>query len=63
MNFDLRKVSADDVAHAEERAMRYSRAAVAGFFGSLVAAPIAAGVGVLFPSRWRWRGCAPRAFI
>src|SRR5580658_8513544 len=47
LNFDLRKVSADDVTHAEERAMPVTLALLVFAFGSLVAALLPLGVGVL----------------
>src|SRR3984885_7025165 len=45
--FDLRKVSADDVNHAEERAMPVTLLLLLLAFGSLVAALLPLGVGVL----------------
>jgi RND superfamily putative drug exporter len=45
--FDLRKVSADDVNHAEERAMPVTLFLLLLAFGSLVAALLPLGVGVL----------------
>ena len=45
--FDLRKVSADDVTHAEERAMPVTLLLLLLAFGSLVAALLPLGVGVL----------------
>src|SRR5271168_5396183 len=47
LNFDLRKVSADDVNHAEERAMPVTLLLLVLAFGSLVAALLPLGVGVL----------------
>jgi RND superfamily putative drug exporter len=47
LNFDLRKVSADDVDHAEERAMPVTLVLLVLAFGSLVAALLPLGVGVL----------------
>jgi len=47
LNFDLRKVSADDVDHAEERAMPVTLLLLLLAFGSLVAALLPLGVGVL----------------
>src|SRR6202167_3352161 len=47
LNFDLRKVSADDVKHAEERAMPVTLVLLVLAFGSLVAALLPLGVGVL----------------
>jgi len=47
LNFDLRKVSADDVKHAEERAMPVTLVLLLLAFGSLVAALLPLGVGVL----------------
>ena len=47
LNFDLRKVSADDVNHAEERAMPVTLLLLLLAFGSLVAALLPLGVGVL----------------
>src|ERR1700727_1884776 len=47
LNFDLRKVSADDVTHAEERAMPVTLLLLLRAFGSLVAALLPLGVGVL----------------
>jgi RND superfamily putative drug exporter len=47
LNFDLRKVSADDVKHAEERAMPVTLLLLFLAFGSLVAAVLPLGVGVL----------------
>jgi RND superfamily putative drug exporter len=47
LNFDLRKVSADDVKHAEERAMPVTLLLLVLAFGSLVAALLPLGVGVL----------------
>src|SRR6202041_2683404 len=47
LNFDLRKVSADDVNHAEERAMPVTLLLLLLAFGSLVAAVLPLGVGVL----------------
>jgi putative drug exporter of the RND superfamily len=47
LNFDLRKVSADDVRHAEERAMPVTLLLLLLAFGSLVAALLPLGVGVL----------------
>jgi RND superfamily putative drug exporter len=47
LNFDLRKVSADDVTHAEERAMPITLLLLLLAFGSLVAALLPLGVGIL----------------
>jgi putative drug exporter of the RND superfamily len=47
LNFDLRKVSADDVKHAEERAMPVTLLLLLLAFGSLIAALLPLGVGVL----------------
>src|SRR5579864_6628118 len=47
LNFDLRKVSADDVTHAEERAMPVTLLLLLLAFGSLVAALLPLGVGLL----------------
>lgn len=47
LNFDLRKVSADDVKHAEERAMPVTLLLLLLAFGSLVAALLPLGVGML----------------
>src|ERR1700746_693354 len=47
LNFDLRKVSADDVNHAEARAMPVTLLLLLVAFGSLVAALLPLGVGVL----------------
>jgi RND superfamily putative drug exporter len=47
LNFDLRKVSADDVTHAEERAMPVTLVLLLLAFGSLVAALLPLGVGML----------------
>jgi RND superfamily putative drug exporter len=47
INFDLRKVSADDVNHAEERAMPVTLLLLLLAFGSLVAALLPLGVGML----------------
>src|SRR5271163_2612923 len=47
LTFDLRKVSADDVRHAEERAMPGTLLLLLLAFGSLVAALLPLGVGVL----------------
>jgi putative drug exporter of the RND superfamily len=47
LNFDLRKVSADDVRHAEERAMPVTLLLLLLAFGSLVAALLPLGVGIL----------------
>ncbi len=47
ITFDLRKVSADDVTHAEERAMPVTLVLLLLAFGSLVAAVLPLGVGVL----------------
>ena len=47
LNFDLRKVSADDVRHAEERAMPVTLLLLLLAFGSLVAALLPLGIGVL----------------
>jgi RND superfamily putative drug exporter len=47
ITFDLRKVSADDVTHAEERAMPVTLVLLLLAFGSLVAAILPLGVGVL----------------
>ncbi|MEQ1353096.1 MAG: MMPL family transporter [Candidatus Acidiferrum sp.] len=47
LNFDLRKVSADDVTHAEERAMPVTLVLLLIAFGSFVAALLPLGVGLL----------------
>ena len=47
LNFDLRKVSAEDVRHAEERAMPVTLVLLLLAFGSLVAALLPLGVGLL----------------
>ena len=47
LNFDLRKVSADDVRHAEERAMPVTLVLLLLAFGSLVAAVLPLGIGML----------------
>jgi putative drug exporter of the RND superfamily len=47
LTFDLRKVSADDVKHAEERAMPVTLVLLVLAFGSLVAALLPLGIGVL----------------
>ncbi len=47
LTFDLRKVSADDVNHAEKRAMPVTLVLLVLAFGSLVAALLPLGVGVL----------------
>jgi RND superfamily putative drug exporter len=47
LNFDLRKVSADDVTHAEERAMPVTLVLLLLAFGSLGAALLPLGVGIL----------------
>src|SRR5260221_2358237 len=47
LTFDLRKVSADDVRHAEERAMPVTLLLLLLAFGSLVAAILPLGIGVL----------------
>ena len=47
LTFDLRKVSADDVKHAEERAMPVTLLLLFLAFGSLVAALLPLGIGVL----------------
>ncbi|HEY2103987.1 MAG TPA: MMPL family transporter, partial [Chthoniobacterales bacterium] len=47
LNFDLRKVSADDVNHAEKRAMPVTLVLLLLAFGSLVAALLPLGVGML----------------
>jgi len=47
LTFDLRKVSADDVKHAEERAMPVTLLLLILAFGSLVAALLPLGIGVL----------------
>jgi RND superfamily putative drug exporter len=47
LTFDLRKVSADDVRHAEERAMPVTLLLLFIAFGSLVAALLPLGIGVL----------------
>jgi RND superfamily putative drug exporter len=47
LTFDLRKVSADDVNHAEERAMPITLVLLLLAFGSLVAALLPLGVGLL----------------
>ena len=47
LTYDLRKVSADDVRHAEERAMPVTLLLLLLAFGSLVAALLPLGIGVL----------------
>src|ERR1700675_2342418 len=47
LTFDLRKVSADDVKHAEERAMPVTLVLLLLAFGSFVAALLPLGIGVL----------------
>jgi putative drug exporter of the RND superfamily len=47
LTYDLRKVSADDVRHAEERAMPVTLVLLLLAFGSLVAALLPLGIGVL----------------
>src|SRR5579863_7547567 len=47
LNFDLRKVSADDVTHAEKRAMPVTLVLLLLAFGSCVAALLPLGVGLL----------------
>src|SRR5205809_749003 len=47
LTFDLRKVSADDVKHAEERALPVTLLLLLLAFGSLVASPLPLGIGVL----------------
>ena len=47
LTFDLRKVSADDVRHAEERAMPVTLFLLLLAFGSLVAALLPLGIGML----------------
>jgi RND superfamily putative drug exporter len=47
LSFDLRKVSADDVTHAEKRAMPVTLVLLVLAFGSVVAALLPLGVGVL----------------
>jgi RND superfamily putative drug exporter len=47
LNFDLRKVSADDVRHAEERAMPVTLLLLLLAFGTLIAALLPLGVGIL----------------
>ncbi|HET9803998.1 MAG TPA: MMPL family transporter [Candidatus Acidoferrum sp.] len=47
LTFDLRKVSADDVKHAEERAMPVTLLLLLLAFGTLVAALLPLGIGVL----------------
>jgi putative drug exporter of the RND superfamily len=47
LNFDLRKVSADDVKHAEARAMPVTLLLLLLAFGSLVAALLPLGIGLL----------------
>ena len=47
LTFDLRKVSADDVRHAEERAMPVTLLLLLLAFGSLAAALLPLGIGVL----------------
>jgi putative drug exporter of the RND superfamily len=47
LTFDLRKVSADDVKHAEQRAMPVTLLLLLLAFGSLVAALLPLGIGVL----------------
>src|SRR5580658_1292847 len=50
LTFDLRKLSAEEVNHAEERAMPVTLLLLVLAFGSLVAAPLPLGVGVLSTS-------------
>jgi putative drug exporter of the RND superfamily len=47
LTFDLRKVSADDVKHAEERAMPVTLLLLLLAFGSIVAALLPLGIGML----------------
>jgi RND superfamily putative drug exporter len=47
LNFDLRRVSAEDVRHAEERAMPVTLVLLLLAFGSLVAALLPLGVGLI----------------
>jgi RND superfamily putative drug exporter len=47
LNFDLRKVSADDVRHAEEKAMPVTLLLLLLAFGSMIAALLPLGVGIL----------------
>ncbi len=47
LNFDLRRVSSEDVKHAEERAMPVTLVLLLIAFGSLVAALLPLGVGML----------------
>jgi RND superfamily putative drug exporter len=47
LTFDLRKVSADDVRHAEERAMPVTLLLLLVAFGSLAAALLPLGIGIL----------------
>jgi len=47
LTFDLRKVSADDVTHAEERATPVTLVLLLLAFGSLIAALLPLGVGIL----------------
>ncbi|WP_263352981.1 MMPL family transporter [Acidicapsa acidisoli] len=47
LNFDLRKASADDVSHAEVRALPVTLVLLLLAFGSLIAALLPLGVGVL----------------
>ena len=47
LNFDLRRVSSEDVKHAEERAMPVTLLLLLLAFGSLVAAVLPLGVGIL----------------
>ncbi|HET7108037.1 MAG TPA: MMPL family transporter [Candidatus Acidoferrum sp.] len=47
LTFDLRKVSADDVRHAEERAMPVTLLLLLLAFGSLVAALLPLGIGMI----------------
>jgi putative drug exporter of the RND superfamily len=47
LNFDIRKVSADDVNHAEERVLPVTLVLLLVAFGSLIAAMLPLGVGVL----------------
>jgi len=47
LTFDLRKVRRDDVKHAEERAMPVTLLLLLLAFGSLVAALLPLGIGVL----------------
>ncbi len=47
LTFDLREISAEEVTHAEERAMPVTLLLLVLAFGSLVAAPLPLGVGLL----------------